>query len=171
VLIGGPIASGKSTLAVAVARLLRARGRRAAAIDLDLVYEMVEPTGAPKHDPAVWRAARLAAGTLADALLADGYAVVVEGDLLTEAERQELLGRLRRPVEPVCVTLRAPVRTALERVAADPTRGLSRDPVFVRGHYEELAPVLAERPACDLVLDTAAVDVHAAAAMVVARLL
>jgi predicted kinase len=171
ILIGGPIAGGKSTLARAVARLLVARGRPAAAIDLDLVYEMVDPTGAPKDDPAAWTAARLAAGSLADALLADGYAVVVEGDLLTAAERRELLGRLRRPVEPLCVTVRAPIEAALVRVASDPTREASKDPVFLRRHYEELAPLLAERPAGDLVIDTAAVDVEAAAARVVERAL
>jgi predicted kinase len=171
ILIGGPIASGKSTLARAVARRLIAGGRRAAAIDLDLVYEMVDPTGAPKDDPGVWTAARLAAGSLADALLAGRYAVVVEGDLLSDAERQELLGRVRQPVEPVCVALRAPIEAALERVAADPTRGLSRDPAFLRGHYEEIAPRLAERPTGDLVLDTAAVDVATAAAAVVERAL
>jgi predicted kinase len=171
ILIGGPIASGKSTLARAVARLLVDGGRRAAAIDLDLVYEMVDPTGAPKDDSAVWTAARLAAGALADALLADGYAVVVEGDLLTAAERAELLGRLRRPVEPLCVTLRAPLEAALERVAVDPTRGASRDPVFLRGHYEELAGELAERPAGDLVIDTPTLGVDAAASAVVERAL
>lgn len=127
ILIGGPIAGGKSTLARAIARLLEAGGRRAAAIDLDLVYEMIDPAGAPQDDASLWTAARLAAGSLADALLADGWAVVVEGDLLTDAERQELLGRLRRPVEPVCVTLRAPIDVAFERVAGDPTRGTSKD--------------------------------------------
>jgi predicted kinase len=173
ILIGGPIASGKSTLARAVALRLVASGRAAAAIDLDLVYEMLDPgpTRGPKADPATWTAARRAAGSLADALLADGCAVVVEGDLLTGTERGELLERVRRPVEPVCVTLRAPVEAALERVAADPTRTGSKDPVFLRSHYDDLAPVLAERPAGDLVLDTAAIGVDAAAAAVVERAL
>lgn len=170
ILIGGPIAGGKSTLARAVARLLVAGGTRAAAIDLDLVYEMLDPAGAPKDDPALWTAARLAAGSLADALLGDGSAVVVEGDLLAPAERAELLSRVRHGVEPLLVTVQAPIEAALARVAADPTRVASKDPVFLRAHYGELAPLLAERPAGDLVIDTADVDVEAAAAMVVERL-
>jgi len=41
VLINGPIASGKSTIARALASELEARGRRTAVIDLDLLYDMI----------------------------------------------------------------------------------------------------------------------------------
>jgi molybdopterin-guanine dinucleotide biosynthesis protein len=56
----GPIASGKSTLARAVARLFVRQGTEAAAIDLDLVYELLDPE-APKGNVATWRRARRAA--------------------------------------------------------------------------------------------------------------
>src|SRR4051812_39881233 len=85
VVIGGPIASGKSTLSRAVATRLQERhGVEGAVIDLDLVYEMLDPQGRPKADPATWSAARRVAGRLASALLAEGRAAVVEGDFTRE---------------------------------------------------------------------------------------
>jgi uridine kinase len=48
IVICGPIASGKSTVARAVARLFECRGRKAAVTELDLVYEMLEHRGAAK---------------------------------------------------------------------------------------------------------------------------
>jgi chloramphenicol 3-O-phosphotransferase len=164
VAICGPIASGKSTVARAVARLFEERGVTAAAIDLDLVYEMLEHPSAVKADPATWRRARIAAAAMTDALLDDGVGVVVvEGDLLTEEERTEFTTALRSPVAPVFVTLHAPVDVALRRVEEDPTRGLSRDPAFLRHHYEELDDAVRTRPSTDLVIDTSSVCVDEAA--------
>jgi len=45
VVITGQIASGKSTLAKALASELGRRGMPAAAVDLDVVYEMLDPVG------------------------------------------------------------------------------------------------------------------------------
>jgi len=42
IVICGPIASGKSTVARAVARSFEHLGTQAAVVDLDLVYEMLE---------------------------------------------------------------------------------------------------------------------------------
>lgn len=51
VLISGPIASGKSALGRAVAgRLDEVPGSGCAVIDLDLVYEMLDPRRRPKSD-------------------------------------------------------------------------------------------------------------------------
>jgi adenylylsulfate kinase-like enzyme len=164
VAICGPIASGKSTVARAVARLFEERGVTAAAIDLDLVYEMLEHPSAVKADPATWRRARIAAAAMTDALLDDGVGVVVvEGDLLTEEERTEFTTALRSPVVPVFVTLHTPVDVALQRVQEDPTRGLSRDPAFLCRHYEELDDAVRTRPSTDLVIDTSSVSVDEAA--------
>jgi len=75
----------------AVARLFEFQGTEAAAIDLDLVYEMLEHDRAPrKENLAIWGRARRAAAALTDALLEDGVGVVVvEGDFLSQEERAD----------------------------------------------------------------------------------
>jgi len=167
--ICGPIASGKSTLARAVAGLFVRHGTEAAAVDLDLVYEMLEPGAAAKENAATWGRARRAAGALADALLQDGVGVVVvEGDFLTAEQRNELTTALRSSAPALFVTLRVPIDVALERVQRDPTRGLSRDPGFLRRHYARVEEDVRGRPATDLVIDTASVGVDEAARTVVA---
>jgi chloramphenicol 3-O-phosphotransferase len=141
----------------------------AAAIDLDLVFEMLEHDGAAKANPATWRRARIAAAALTDALLDDGVGVVVvEGDLLTEQERAQFTTALRSTVAPVFVTVRVPVDVALQRVVDDPTRGVSRDPAFLRRHYEDLDDAVRTRPSSDLVIDTSAVGVDEAARTITA---
>jgi chloramphenicol 3-O-phosphotransferase len=164
VAICGPIASGKSTTARALARLFEERGIAAAAIDLDLVYEMLAHDGAAKANPTTWRRARIAAAAMTDALLDHGVGVVVvEGDLLTEQERAEFTTALRSPVVPVFVTVHVPVDVALQRVEHDPTRGLSRDPGFLSRHYDELDEAVRTRPAKDLVIDTSSLEAAEAA--------
>jgi RecA/RadA recombinase len=169
--IGGPIASGKSTLAVAVARAFESRGLAAATIDLDLVYEMLEHARAPKNDAVLWTRARRTAGALTKALLADGVDIVIaEGDFLDDPSRQELVSGLAEDVRVRFVTLRVDLPTALSRVDQDPTRGTSRDRGFLTRHYEEVAETLRVRPAQDLCLDTGTLTVTQATDAVVALL-
>ena len=100
VVISGPIASGKSTLSRAVAVRLQERfGIEGAVIDLDLIYEMLDPQGRPKADTRTWSAARRVAGRLATALLAEGRPIVAEGDFAGEGELPEFLAEKRR-VDP-----------------------------------------------------------------------
>jgi predicted kinase len=168
IVICGPIASGKSTVARAVARLCGRQGLEAAAIDLDLVYEMLEHENVSKEDVAKWRRARRAAAALTDALLGDGMrVVVVEGDFLSPEQRAEFVTALRSSTEPAFVTVQVPIDLALERVQRDPTRGISRDPHFLRRHYEQLDGIIRTRPPTDLVLDTATVGVDDAARAIV----
>ena len=170
-MIGGPIASGKSTLAVAVARALERRGLAVATIDLDLVYEMLEHARAPKNDAALWARARRTAGALTKALLAEGINVVIaEGDFLDDPSRQEFVSKLAEDVRVRFVTLRVDLLTALSRVDQDPTRGISRDRGFLTRHYEEVAETLRVRPAQDLCLDTGALTVKQATEAIVAFL-
>jgi predicted kinase len=164
--ITGPIASGKSTLALAVARELEAAGVRTAVIDLDLVYEMLDPGRAAKDDQAKWSHARRLAARLTDALLAEDTAVVVEGDFLTTTERLEFVAALTSPVHPRFVTLRVSFDIALQRARADPTRGLSQDPTFLREHYETTATAIRQAPSTDLTLDTGMTGISEAAAAV-----
>jgi hypothetical protein len=154
VLIGGPIASGKSTLARGAAHRLREAGTFAAAVDIDLVYELLEERGRSPGEPEVWRKAHRLAGRITDALFEEGVeAVFVEGDFLTGDADEELLATARpERIRRVC--LRSSLATAAVRVELDDDRGISRDQRFLARHYEEIAPVLALRPTDELVICT-----------------
>lgn len=164
IVITGTIASGKSTLARAVAQTFEGAGRKAAVVDLDLVYEMLDPARAVKANHAIWAQARRVSARVADALLAEGTdVVVVEGEFLGSAARGELLDALSSRVEPRFVTLRIAYERALERAQSDPTRGLSRSPEFLRKHYRETARAVRDTPQTDLVVDTGVVGISEAA--------
>jgi predicted kinase len=153
--IGGPIASGKSSLAVSVALTLEQQGLRAATIDLDLMYEMLEHTRALKNDSVIWSRARRAAGALTKALLDAGTNIVIaEGDFLDDRARAEFVSMLPADIAAQFITLRVPLETAFVRVDQDPARGISRDHSFLARHYDELAELLPRRPESDLCLDT-----------------
>ena len=163
VVITGPIASGKSTVARKLARELERAHVRVAVIDLDLVHEMVGSDGL-KSDDASWALARHAAATLAITFLEEGVAVVVaEGSFNTPADREAFARHLGPSVRPAYVTLRVSFEEALRRAQMDPTRGLSRDPAFLGSYFAASADVLATVPATDLVIDTEWVPATAAA--------
>jgi predicted kinase len=161
IVISGPIASGKSTLARAVARQLEGEGFRAAVIDLDLVYDMLDHrTGVPKGDEASWLLARQAAAALTDAFLMAGLdVVIVDGSFLTPTERAVYVDALRTPAEPRFVTLLVSYPEALRRAQADLTRAVSRDPAFLAPYYSEVEHVLSNVAPTDLVLDTARIGI------------
>jgi adenylylsulfate kinase-like enzyme len=170
IVICGPIASGKSTVARAVARSFEHLGTQAAVVDLDLVYEMVEHDRAAKDRVEKWSRARRAAAALTDVLLDDVIGVVVvEGDFLTQEERAEFLNALPSGVAPLFVTVHVSIDIALQRVRHDPSRGISRDPGFLRRHYEQLEDAVRSCPRTDLVVDTGSVDVNEAARTIVER--
>jgi shikimate kinase len=168
VVITGPIASGKSTVGRAVAREFEAAGAKAAVIDLDLVYEMLDPGRAAKTDEAKWAQARRLSARLADALLAEGLEVIVEGDFLTAAALGQFVEALASRVQPRFVMLRVSFDLALRRAQLDSTRGLSRDPTFLRKHYETTAAAVRDAPSTDLALDTGALPISKAAHAVAA---
>lgn len=154
IIITGPIASGKSAVARSLALEVERRGRAAAAIDMDLVYEMLEQPGVRKDDAAKWARTRRASAAFAEQLLLDGVEVaIVEGELLP-AERTEFLGLLHPSRSPRFVTLRVSFECALARVNGDPTRTFSRDPAFLREHYESLQDAFAVTRAGELSVDT-----------------
>ena len=99
--ISGPIAAGKSTVAVALATAFRDSGRTAAVVDLDRIYMMVDDRP-PMTDPRISRQARRAAASLTDHFVLDGIElVIVEGTFWTESDRDELTSRLTTLVRPV----------------------------------------------------------------------
>ena len=159
--ITGPIASGKSTLGRAVATELAGRGFDSAVVDLDLVYEMLDPSRGPKTDLARWSDARRLAGKIASGLRGRRSAVVVEGEFATEAQRADFCDELPHEWRARFVTLTVDFDEAWLRAIADPTRGGSKDKEFLAAHYRELGDARVDEG--DLILDTGSVSVSVAA--------
>jgi adenylylsulfate kinase-like enzyme len=167
IVISGPIAAGKSAAARALAREVERRGKTAAAIDLDLVYEMLEHDGARKDDETKWTRARVGAAALANGFATNGVGVViVDGEFLTAVDRRSFVESLNSPAELRFVTLWVSFDEAARRVAGDPTRTFSRDLSFLRRHYDDAAAAVRERPATDLLVDTEDATVDDVAALI-----
>lgn len=154
VVITGPIASGKSTVARELARELERMHVRVAVIDLDLLHAMLT-TGGPKADEATWAIARHAAATLTNTFLEEGVAVVVaEGSFNRPDDRAAFAQHLDTSLRPRYVTLRVSYEEALRRAQSDPTRGRSRDPAFLGPYFAAVGQALATVPVTDIVIDT-----------------
>ena len=161
VVITGPIASGKSTLGRALAVELAERGSDSAVVDLDLVYEMLDPSRGAKTDEAHWSDARRLAGKIAAGLEQRRSAVVVEGEFGTDVQRAEFCDELPLEWRASFVTLTVDFDEAWRRATADPTRGTSRNKHFLAAHYRALGNVRPDDR--DLLLDTGDVSVAFAA--------
>ena len=164
IVITGPIASGKSTVARALYRELAGLDVRVAVIDLDIIEGMLSPDG-PSPDLARWTLARRATATLAGTFLAEGVAVVIaDGSFNQASDRAAFEQHLDTDVSPIYVTLRVTFEEALRRAQGDPTRGVSRDPAFLGAYFADATHVPASLPATDIVIDTESVSPTAAAA-------
>ena len=161
VVITGPIASGKSTLGRAVAVELASRELDSAVIDLDLVYEMLDPGLGPKIDDDRWKDARRLSGKIATGLSGRRSAVVVEGEFATEEQRHDFCDELPREWHASFVTLTLDVDEAWRRAMADPMRGISKDKDFLVAHYRALGSATSTDE--HLVLDTGHISVATAA--------
>jgi shikimate kinase len=170
--IGGPIASGKSSLSRATgARLEEVGGIEVGVIDLDLIYEMLDPrgrSGRAKSDERLWSQARRVAGRLAAALLAEGRHVVAEGNFAADRSLAEFERELPADIRLRLIMLDVDFETTLRRTEADASRGLSKDPAFLSGHYEAFSPQWREREV--LQLDTGALSLAEATDVLVAWL-
>lgn len=148
----GPMAVGKSTLAARCATSVRGSGRTAALVALDDLAAMALPT-LPDWGVAarIWaEATRGWLGAGLDVVIAEG------GSTPEEARRVVGAAPAGTRVHVVAVTCR--FEDALARAQADPTRGVSREEAFLRGAHEGFARALPELGA-DLVLDTSERDV------------
>jgi predicted kinase len=165
IVITGPIASGKSTIARELARQLELAGTGTAVIDLDVVHDRLA-TG-PSSGQATWALARQAAATLANGHLARGAAVVIaDGSFNWPSDRAAFVQHLDPGVDPHFVTLRVSFDEALRRARGDASRGRSRDPSFLGPYFAALAEAMAAIPASDLVIDTEQMPPTAAAATI-----
>ena len=142
-MISGPIASGKSTLAAELCRLLRAGGRSVALTDLDTVAEMALPT-LPD-----WNWAHRIHGQLVAAWLATGIELVVDEGTCNPSEVQQVLAQVPGDVEVFHVVLTADYLASLARAQVDPGRELSRNPGFLRADHDAYSRALADLP-CSL---------------------
>jgi hypothetical protein len=166
IVITGPIASGKSTVALALAREFEDAGVRVAVIDLDLVHDRLAAAGAAVEGDT-WTVARRAAASEANARIDAGSVVVIaEGSFNAPPTRAEFTDGLRSGVAPLFVTLRVSFDEALRRAQGDPSRGRSRDPAFLRPYFEAVERVLAAVPVTDVVIDSERTSVAAAATMI-----
>jgi shikimate kinase len=154
IVITGPIASGKSTVARELAGELERGGLTVAVIDLDVLYDTLVGNGS-KADGATWTLARHEAATLTNTFVEQGQAVViVEGSFNRPSHRATLARYLNAGADPHYVALRVSFEEALRRAQGDPTRGVSRDPVVLGSYFAKVSPVLAGAPATDIVIDT-----------------
>lgn len=139
-MISGPIAAGKSTLAAEVCRRLRARGRSVALTDLDTVAEMALPT-LPDWDQAHAVHAQLVA-----AWCATGIEIVVDEGTSSPEEVRQVLDQLPAGVDVVHVVLTADFEASLARAQGEPSRGLSKERDFLRGDHDAYARQLPDLP-------------------------
>jgi shikimate kinase len=169
VVIAGPIASGKSSLSRATAaRLEELAVAEVGVVDLDLIYEMLDPlgrSGRPKSDERLWSQARRVAGRLAGALLAEGRYVVAEGNFAEDRSLAQFERELPEGARLRLVMLEVDFEIALQRTKADASRGLSRNPVFLSAHHSAFSPQWREREV--LQLDTGALSLAEATQAVV----
>ncbi|MFE7507469.1 AAA family ATPase [Promicromonospora sp. NPDC057488] len=163
VMISGPIAAGKSTLAGELVQMLRREGSSVALTDLDTVAEMALPT-LPSWDQAHGIHAQLVG-----AWLRTGVDVVVDEGTSTADEVQQVLDQVPEGVEVVHVVLTADFDASLVRAQADPGRGISKDPAFLRAAHEEYARHLPNLPS-HVRLHVEGQDPGALARQVLARL-
>jgi adenylylsulfate kinase-like enzyme len=166
IVITGPIASGKSTVARELARELELNDVRAEVIDLDLVHDRLTANGST-FDDSTWTRARRETATAANAFLEDGVAVVIaDGSFNVPSDRAALARHVRPSSRLVFVTLQVSVEEALRRAQGDSTRGRSRDRLFLGSHFAARHDVLAAVPATDIVIDTERTTATAAAATI-----
>jgi adenylylsulfate kinase-like enzyme len=156
IVISGPTASGKSTVARALARHFERTGTRVAVIELDLIHEKLQSLpGAPADTDTAWSLARREAATEANELLESSVTVVIaEGSFTDVSKRGDFVDRLISGVTPIYVTLLVSFDEALRRAQRDPTRGTSRNPSFLRAHHAKVSIGLAQLPPSDIVIDT-----------------
>ncbi len=163
VVIAGPQASGKSTLARALADRLRERDERVALVELDQIAGMALPTL-----PSWQRAHELFEAVTALWARSELTCVIAEGS----GSAGEVAGLLTQ-AQPGAATLTVATTTTLEsafdRAQADPTRGVSKELAFLREVYTAWPPEL-ERMHPDVVVDTGSAPLDACVGLVDAAL-
>jgi chloramphenicol 3-O-phosphotransferase len=156
IVVNGPIASGKSTVATMLAGIAEKQGRRSAVIDLDLLWLMLDHqllrSGKLEH----WLVARRAAAVLTDEFIDSGVElVVINGPFFTTEERAAYLRHLRSTADVRFVTLRVSFEESYRRVQADQNpRPVSNNRDWLGAQHAVSASLLMNLPSSDLIIDT-----------------
>jgi hypothetical protein len=164
VILTGPIAAGKNTVANKLTRILTDHGRTVVIADVDDVAAMVGAPGAAQA--GLWFAAHEAHGALVGRWLRSNVDYVVAvGPFWTAEERAALMSTLPDEVQPLWVVIDAPVSVTLPRALVDPGRGLSRDPAFHNRAHRRFRTLLPTIPA-DRTFDSEHMDADQIAAAI-----
>jgi adenylylsulfate kinase-like enzyme len=142
--IAGPIAAGKSTIAEVLALRMASDGIATANVDLDEVARMGKATDGQSEK--LWQLAHRPHAALVGAWLRTKPIglVIAHGSLYSAEDIRRLARAVPRDTEIILVFLHVTYGTALARVTEDTSRGLSRDPDFLHGAFETLAAQFAE---------------------------
>jgi len=152
VVIVGPQASGKSTVAAALADELRRQGELVALVELDRIAAMALPT-LPTWETAHWIFESVTGLWVRSELTC----VVAEGSG-SHDEVSRLLTQAPPTAAIVTAAITAPFQVAFARAQADSTRGISREHDFLSKVYERWPSELALIDA-DVLLDTSQLDI------------
>src|SRR3954454_2892018 len=164
VILTGPIAAGKNTVAERLAQFLTGRGRTVVVADVDDVAAMVGAPGAAAA--GLWFAAHEAHGALVGQWMRSASDYVVDGGPIYSHEEQAALTRmLSDDAAGVWVVIEAALSVTLARAQAVPGRGLSRDPEFHRAAHRRFRELLPTIPA-DKVFDSEQLSAEQSAAAV-----
>lgn len=126
IVIVGPIASGKSTIAHELGSRLRSTDRLVAVLDLDDVVDTIG--GFAGLTAERFRQALLVYGELVGAWLRQRVDVIAHGPFFESDEDEALLHALPAGVTPRRVQLLATYDAALEGIALSADRALSKAP-------------------------------------------
>lgn len=168
VIITGPLAVGKNTVADRLTRRLTGRGHTVVVADVDDVAAMVGPPGAGVA--GLWLAAHEAHGALVGQWLrTDVDYVVAIGPFWTPQERAALTRNLPEEAATLWIVIEASVAVTLPRAQADPGRVLSRDPTFHHSVHRRFREHLPMIPA-DAIFDSEQLDADRIATAIAERL-
>jgi hypothetical protein len=132
VVVTGPIASGKTTVARGVAAEARRQGRTAAAVDMDDHAQMLIGDDWLVVTPDDWLIAReLASGISETLFLHEVETVIISGPFFTEDSREHLLRGFAIEPPTLFVLLRVSLTESMRRAKNDSLRLLTGEPAFV----------------------------------------
>jgi chloramphenicol 3-O-phosphotransferase len=157
VLIYGPIASGKSSLATALGGRLRDAGRLVAVFDID--DEVAAHGGYESLSPRDFSSVVAQVGDAAAARASAGSDVVVHGPLFEEGARESVVSRLPLGARVWTVLLHVSYDVALARVFEASDRGRSRDPAFLRSAIDRFQSSTYGLPPFDWTFDSGSMGV------------
>lgn len=146
VIITGPIAAGKNTVADKLTERLTGQGHTVVIADVDDIAAMVGPPGAGRA--GLWFAAHEAHGALVGQWMRTrlDYVVVV-GPFHTAEEQAALTRWLPEDADMLWVVIDCSVAVTFARAQADPTRGLSRESGFHHRAHQRFRGLLPGIPA------------------------